>query len=723
MKKTFLTAFALLSFMNFASQADDKPFVDTTAIRHLNLDEVQINASRTKSKMKDLPQKVEVVTKRVIDATPAIDMGDLLKKTAGVDIIQYPGVSSSVSMRGFSPSVSNKYNLILIDGKPAGTTNIATLDMSNVERVEILKGPFSAQYGSSAMSGIINIVTKESSKEIKGQMSLAYGSFKSFNGNMSVGGALSKSMDFDVSYNYQKQGADYKTGTKNILNKNSAKKILDQSTYGERMEHSQFERHNATARLGFILDENWKVNLNQSVFIANGIENPGSFWHVYGMNSKDINKYATGLDIVGKMGIHKLTLSPFHSTEETMDYDSEYGNREGLYKNYGFILQDVFKIGEHSIAFGIDNKADLFESTSWTKEGDTKAPFRPNYLNKATGIFSQINTKTLDDKLKLSLGVRYDRIQFELKNSEFFSIDNRKDDYEVFTQNIGAKYELLSGLSVRSSWGNAFLAPDAFQVAGEYEKGAKVYKGNSNLHAEKSNTFDVGFEYNKFNKGIKFAFTYFKTHHKDKIIGKMIDPDSEIVGDEYDSYINANSADMDGLEIEASYDFGASAAYDYSLKLYANYTHLIDAVVVERVKQADGTFKNEEGKMTYVRDNNANFGIEFDNFKSFSTRLNGRYVGHRYEENWLYQADYSNWPSVEKQPISFNGKEVRPGLENETVLRHPESIIFDYSASYTFKKKYTLGLMISNLLDENYTEKDGYNMQGRSFMAKFTYKF
>lgn len=707
MKKTFLTAFALLSLLNFAVKADEvpNPTDDKTVVKHLDLSEITINASRVNAKMKDLPQKVEVVTRRMIEATPAVDMGDLLKKTTGVDIIQYPGISSAVSMRGFAPSTSNKYNVILIDGRPAGTTNIATIDMSNVERVEILKGPFSAQYGSSAMAGVINIVTKESTQRISGNASVSYGSFEKYTGSLSVGGVLSESMDFDVSYNYQKQGTDYKIGKKNFFGKSDAETILDPTTYGEKMEHSQFERQNASARLGFILDENWKINIHQSVFIANDVETPGSFWHVYGMNSKDMNKYATSADVLGKIGNHNLSLSPFHSREESTSFNSVYGDTESVHKNYGFILQDAFKVGEHSFAFGIDNKNDVFESEKWSTTGDEAAPYRPNYFTKTTGVFGQINTNTLDGKLNLVIGARYDYIQFELKNSEFFSVENRKEDYKVFTQNIGAKYEIADGLSLHSAWGNAFLAPDAFQVAGEYTKGATTYKGNPNLKAEQSNTFDIGFEYDKFVKGIKFDFTYFKTHHNNKIISKTIDPDDTAdTGDEYSSFVNSSSADMDGIEIEASYDFGALADYNYSFKVYANYTHLIDATVTERVKQTDGTYKDVDSQMRYVRDNNANFGVEFDNLKGFTTRLNARYIGHRYEDNWFrYYND-------------------RPELKDE-VLRHPISMVFDYSASYTFKEKYTLGLIVANLFDENYTEKDGYNMPGRAITAKFSYKF
>lgn len=707
MKRTFLTAFALLSLFNAVVKADEVPNStdDKKVVKHLNLSEVKINASRVNAKMKDLPQKVEVITKRTIEATPAKDMGELLKKTAGVDIIQYPGISSAVSMRGFAPSTSNKYNVILIDGRPAGTTNIATIDMSNVERVEILKGPFSAQYGSSAMAGVINIVTKESTKDIAGNASVSYGSFENLTGNVSVGGALSESMDFDVSYNHQKQGKDYKIGKKNFFGKSDAKEILDPASYGERMEHSQLERHNASARLGFIINENWKINVHQSVFVANGIETPGSFWQVYGKNSKDMNKYTTSADVLGKIGIHNLSLSPFHSKEESTLFNSKYGNTENIHKNYGFILQDAFKLGDHSFAFGMDSKTDEFESNKWTTEGDVTKPSAPAYRNICTGVFGQINTKALDGKLNIAMGARYDLINLKLDANKLLGNEASSDEYRVFTQNIGVKYEILQGLSAHSSWGNAFYAPDAFQKAGFYTSAYGTTRGNADLKEESSNTFDVGLEYKNFEKGIIFDFTYFKTHHKDMIVRYTEDPDgTPYNGDEYTTFKNIKGADLNGVEIEASYDFGALADYNYSLKLYANYTHIIDATVTERKKQEDGSYKNIDNQMRYVRDNNANFGLGFDNFNGFSTRLNARYIGHRYEDNW------------------FRFYDNRPDVKDE-ILRHPVSMIFDYSASYSFNENYTIGFSISNLLDENYTEKDGYNMPGRAITAKFSYKF
>ena len=229
---------------------------------------------------------------------------------------------------------------------------------------------------------------------------------------------------------------------------------------------------------------------------------------------------------------------------------------------------------------------------------------------------------------------------------------------------------------------------------------------------KKSKTWDVGFAYKNFKKGINFDFTYFDTHHTDKIINDY--PEIGVT-----TFKNADKADMNGIELVASYDFGALTDYNYSLRVYLNYTHIIDATV--ETEQFDGSFL--ESKMKYVRDNNASFGVEFDNLKGFSTRLNGRYIGHRYEDNYMYAADYSNWPDVTKAPINFNGEDVRASLINEAVLRHPVYYVFDYSANYQFNERYSVGLTVSNLFDENYSEKDGFNMPGRAIMMKVGYRF
>ena len=147
-RKFILTSLALTFCMGM--YAEQPVTVETDSMRRIDLEEVMIHATKTGALLKDLPNRVEVVTKRQIEASGINNLTDLLKNFVNVDVIEYPGYNSYFSIRGFKPT-EGKYTTVLIDGVPAGTTNMATLSLGDVEQVEVLKGPFSAMYGSDAM--------------------------------------------------------------------------------------------------------------------------------------------------------------------------------------------------------------------------------------------------------------------------------------------------------------------------------------------------------------------------------------------------------------------------------------------------------------------------------------------------------------------------------------------------------------------------------------------
>jgi outer membrane receptor for ferrienterochelin and colicin len=163
--------------------------VDT--LRNYNLKEVQVSATRTNTQLKNIPQKVEIISGEVLETLPASNMADILKNTTNLDIIQYPGLASTIGMRGFSPSAhSRSYTLILLDGLPLGTTNISSIDKNIVDRIEIVKGPYSTLYGSDAMGGVINIITKSPSQSKGGNASVTTGSL----GNLKLSGNANGSL-------------------------------------------------------------------------------------------------------------------------------------------------------------------------------------------------------------------------------------------------------------------------------------------------------------------------------------------------------------------------------------------------------------------------------------------------------------------------------------------------------------------------------------------------
>jgi vitamin B12 transporter len=709
-KKLFFSSILLLgSIFNFYAQENDSSNINS-------IDEITVTAYRTNSELSKIPHQLKVIQSAEIISLPANGLDDLLKKSASVDVVQYPGFSSTISMRGFSPTSSGN-TLVLIDGIPVGTENISTLSLENVSQVEILKGPFSSFFGSNAMGGVINIGTKKSKEKLSGNTSFSYGSFNTFKINTRFGGRISNMLNFDFYANANAQRKNFKTGHHNLLKLSDYEKlIMDEKSYGAVSKNTKYWQYSVGGRLGFKLNENWEINVNQDYWTAKDIQTNGTFWGVYGAQGKDINRWSQNLSLEGKTSKQQIRFSPFFSNENNNFYNdvsaSNFKISDYNFKTYGAILNDAISIGNHQLIIGMDNMSKKYVSKQWADVDSSASPYQPDYLNMATGIYMQANINLFKNKLNASIGARYDNIVFKLFKTELIESVNATENYNVFNPNFGIQYKFQQGLKLHAAGGRAFLAPDAFKVAGNYITSGMYgasYKGNPDLKPETSVSFDFGLAFSSKKSGINTDITYFTTNYKDIVVYDYSNMD-------YVSFLNADNANMNGLEISFDYDFGALNNYLYKLKFYMEYTHLFNAKI-----KNESPAGNPQEQMKYVRMDKAVFGVEYDNMKGFTARINARYIGERFEDNWLYNYDYVTYEKIPYQ--DGNRQEIRPSLINENILKHPDFLIFDLSTSYTLKEKFVFGLKIDNLLDDNYTEKDSFYMPGRSYLVSLSFKF
>ncbi|MCT4644752.1 MAG: TonB-dependent receptor [Carboxylicivirga sp.] len=676
---------------------------DTTKLKHYDIGEVVVNGSRTNAKLKDLPNKIEVVKVDKVNKATSRDVGELLKLNSGVDVIQYPGKLSSIGMRGFGPGTSNRYNALLINGLPAGTDNFSTLSLTNVQQVEIMKGSFSSLYGSGAMGGVINIVTPRSTGDIAGNASVSYGSYNFYNSYANIGGSINDKFNFDVSLYVEGQNDDYKTGSNNIFDlSDQEKEILTKKSEGYTYPNTTYKQYGGDVRLGFDISKDWKVDIGLGIYDANDVMTPGDIWENYDPGKKDITRTNSRLELQGTKGIHNFRLAPFYNKDFTEYYtsteDDAYINSNKTLSTFGFQLQDRIVFGEHNVVVGIDNNSQKNETQRWSDSETGTSPYNPNYTNSATGILAQGNFKFFDEKLIVSAGGRYDNIKFKLIETEYMDFEEATESHNVFNPNIGIKSNVIHGINWHASFGTAFLTPTAFQKAGQY-KGYYTYIGNPDLDPEKSATFDVGAGIQNYSLGIDFDLTFFHTDYKDMITRSA---STELEGAQ--TFINANKAKMSGIEMKAAYDFGSLYDYNFSLKAYANFTFMLDYTLTQDETKVQSDIK-------YVRKSSGNFGLQYTDNK-LSAKLNARYIGNRFEDNW-----FSWYPDT------------RPGLKDPdtgtepSVLEHPKFMVFDASFYYNITSSLSCGVNVNNILDENYTEKDGYNMPGRNFCIKGIIKF
>lgn len=139
------------------------PVPDTSGL----YEESVVTASRQAQSPLDAPNALTVITRQDIRLSGITRIPELLRRVAGADVMQITGGDSNVSLRGLNRRLSNKL-LVLINGRPIkndilGSTfwEAQTIDVDQVERIEVVRGPGSSLYGADAFAGVVNIITIE----------------------------------------------------------------------------------------------------------------------------------------------------------------------------------------------------------------------------------------------------------------------------------------------------------------------------------------------------------------------------------------------------------------------------------------------------------------------------------------------------------------------------------------------------------------------------------
>lgn len=160
------------------AQEGPHPAPDTAApadsLWQLALDPVVVTATRGERAADEVAVPVSVVGQAEIESQGAARVTDLLADQPGLTISNDHG--SGLQMRGLGP----EYTLILIDGEPvigrsAGTLDLDRLSTGNIERVEVVRGPTSSLYGSEALAGVVNLITKRPDEKLAGTVRSRYG--------------------------------------------------------------------------------------------------------------------------------------------------------------------------------------------------------------------------------------------------------------------------------------------------------------------------------------------------------------------------------------------------------------------------------------------------------------------------------------------------------------------------------------------------------------------
>ncbi|MBW2105126.1 MAG: TonB-dependent receptor, partial [Deltaproteobacteria bacterium] len=301
MKKWFVVSMllAVLAMPEF-SQAKEKEKAVTT------LEEVVVTAGRVEEKKKEITSNVTIIDEEEIKSSSARDLGDLLAEKGIGHIQKYPGALSAVGIRGFRTETHGNdlmgHVLILLNGRRAGTGNLAKIMTKNIERIEIIRGPASVQYGSAAMGGVVNVITKKGKDKPKAFVDGVLGSFGHKEGSAGFSGKHNR---FDFSGSFTKGSRDdydtgggkeyYNTGydDKNNYNLNLGYEFLPGNRIGVIYNYFNADHVGNPGYLSVNDLDNYKDTGNKSIdFIYDGKTTDGLFsWKVRYFDGEDEDEW------------------------------------------------------------------------------------------------------------------------------------------------------------------------------------------------------------------------------------------------------------------------------------------------------------------------------------------------------------------------------------------------------------------------------------------------
>jgi len=683
-----------------AAQEGDRPVVDLPA--------QVVTAHRTPVEASRVAQSVDIVTADDIELTHATFGTDLLKSTSSVDVIQYPGGTSGVSVRGFRPQYGNETNprvLLLIDGRPV-STSLGNLPTSNIERIEVLKGPASALYGASAMGGVINVITRKSTGELSGSAFVGYGSYETYEAGLRLGGGLTEQLDFDFSLDWIDRGDDYQFGDGDAYETGAN----GSGTY----ENTEFSRLNGSARLGYRFNDDWKLNVNYDFSDQDDTGMPGPLseqkFDAADPSTRDFLRQGGSVDLTGQVEDHRLTGQLYFNDMDGLqvyspDAASSYyrGRRTDTdIQEWGAQLQDFWSFTEQNdLLLGFDFMNQEEAHVARDSSGAVVSYYVPNYSRDKYGLYAESLNRYLDDTLILNLGGRYDWISTTVEASDYeqtsYQYAGGTDDFDQFSPRAGIVWKFTPGWRLHGSVGTAFIAPDAREVAGYYESEYSSYyrvsRGNENLDPETSVTWDAGLEY--ANTFLTLDATFFHTKVDDRIVnvdtGETEPAGSDGKERRLYTYVNAESQKMQGVELTSRFSIDSLVdAIPGTLDFTANLTWMDEATVY--LEAGTEPVKN-------VAEWKGNLALDYG-IRGFSTRFNARYNGNRWDKDYTYDDNYGgDW------------------------YEYPSYWVFDWSFAYRIDEHHKVSLYLNNLSDAYYYEKLDYPLEGRNASVRYTYSY
>lgn len=494
---------AIAIAMGLSTTVSAKDTVSTQSV-NTSLDTLVVTATRSEEKIENVPASITVIDQKAIEKNPILNLSDIIQTSPSVYLKQSGGVgqTAEISLRGTNPA----HTLILKDGARLNSQNHYAstyptyLDLTNVQQIEILNGPASVQYGSDAIGGVIQLITKKPEK--------TGAEFTTVVGENQTYKTIAKAdLVTDNSFYAQIDGQRLETDGTRIFNdqREDQKAGYDQKGYNAKVGYANDK---LKTDLSFGLNQgtsyfyNWKTEENE--------------------NRRNFENQLFNARAQYQL-INQLILSVQHSNFS--DKQNTFGS-EVDYFNTKNIENDV------NLKWLITPNQNILVGTTFLdSKFESKSIENQIQKNSSTGYYIQHQYDA--NKLHTQAGLRVE--------------DNERFGHHTVGQ-IATRYQITPVTSVYTNIGSAFKAPSLSELYYYYVDGYYDTFGNPNLKPEKSISYEVGAE-QRFGRYIMGSISAYQTDIKNLIAPEYI------ASSNYTTYTNTDKAVIKGLDLQFKWKY------------------------------------------------------------------------------------------------------------------------------------------------------------------------
>jgi outer membrane receptor for ferrienterochelin and colicins len=557
-RKIFIVTVMTVLLFSLAVHAQDMDLteMDLDALISLEVDTVY-TASKYEQKVTEAPSSITIITADEIKKYGYRELAEILASIRGFHTTHDRNYKY-LAIRGFGlPSDYNNRILLLIDGIRHNETVYDSsalgqdfpVDVDNIKRVEVVRGPSSSLYGNSAFFGVVNVITKRG-EDLQGlEISADAGSFETYQARLSYGNKLDNGLELLVSGTYlDKKGDDLyypefddpdtNNGIAEGRDYGEAKRLFFKATYADfTLEglYSDFKKGVPTAP--------WEGLFNGNLFTNDEYTS---------LDLKYDHTYDNELNVLARINYNKY--------KDTGEYPSEGDTDEGeaeIVPNYDSTLAE-WVYGEFQVT------KNLIESHRVT----IGASYNHNLNQNMKTFYVGADWGFLDEKRNLDNWSIYAQDEFTISDGLILNLGVRYDDFESFGNTTNPRaaliYSPVEDTTIKAIYGRAFRAPSIYELY--YNDGGPTQISSPDLDPETINTYELVYEQYIGNnlRGTIVGFYY-------KIDDLITQDESDLIcdwGDPCLIFSNLDEVKAKGMEfeLEGKWSNGYSGTVSYTVQ-------------------------------------------------------------------------------------------------------------------------------------------------------------